>query len=155
MKIWRKGRLRLFVSHSYTDRKRVADLAERMERAGIHAFVAHRDIRPTSEWQNVIDHALRSCHAMLAYLTPKFRDGAWTGQETGYCLQREVLVLSVTAGLLPFGFLARAGARGGGSRHSSRAPVDCGVMERGHRAGTTGPTRRSGCTPSTASSPSS
>src|SRR5262249_54560409 len=71
------------------------------------AFVAHEDIEPSLEWQDVIEEALKTCGAMVAWLTPDFPTSDWTDQEIGYCLARETLVIPVRVGLDPYGFVGK------------------------------------------------
>ena len=48
---WRKGMLRLFISHLAAHREFAKQLQEALLDYGISAFVAHSDIEPTKEWQ--------------------------------------------------------------------------------------------------------
>jgi hypothetical protein len=53
----------------------------------------------------VILNALRSCDACLALLTPGFSDSAWCDQEVGFCMARDLLVIPLEFGRIPYGFL--------------------------------------------------
>ena len=80
---------------------------------GISAFIAHEDIAPSSEWQNEIDLALRSMHALTAILTPDFHASDWTDQEVGFAVGRGILVVPINVGLAPYGFIGKFQAFGG------------------------------------------
>jgi hypothetical protein len=46
---WRKGMMRLFISHLASNRKFAAELQDALSVFGISAFVAHNDIEPTGK----------------------------------------------------------------------------------------------------------
>src|SRR5258706_11856824 len=48
---WRKGMLRLFITHLAANRAYAAQLQEALLGYGISGFVSHNDIEPTQEWQ--------------------------------------------------------------------------------------------------------
>ncbi len=102
---WQPGFFRLFASHISADRVLVSEVRTALQRYGIDTFVAHMDIEPTEEWQNAIEQALRTCHALAAFLTPNFHDSLWTDQEVGFVYGRGVLVLSLRMDRDPYGFL--------------------------------------------------
>ena len=78
-----------------------------LEHFGVSAFVAHEDIRPTTEWQEKILEALDTMQAFVALLTDGFRDSQWTDQEIGYALCREVPIIPVRLGTDPYGFIGK------------------------------------------------
>jgi hypothetical protein len=51
-------------------------------------------------------YALRTCEVLVAYLTPAFHESRWTDQEVGWALGREVVIIPIQAGVVPYGFLA-------------------------------------------------
>jgi len=97
----------LFISHISRYAEHAGALREELAKRSIDAFVAHDAIEPTAEWIEVIRDALRSCDGCLAFLTPGFRESAWTDQEIGFCMARDLLVIPVEYGLVPYGFLGR------------------------------------------------
>ena len=103
--IWKEGFFRLFLSHVSAHKVAVAKLKSDLHLRGISAFVAHEDIKPSKEWQNEIELALRSMHALAALLTPDFHPSNWTDQEVGFALGRGVLVVPVRMGSDPYGFI--------------------------------------------------
>lgn len=105
--IWKEGFLRLFLSHVSAHKVSVAKLKNELGRRGISAFVAHEDITPSLEWQNEIELALRSMHALAALLTPDFHPSNWTDQEVGFALGKGVLVVPIRLGSDPYGFIGK------------------------------------------------
>lgn len=107
MHIWHEGFFRLFLSHVSAHKVAVASLKSELRLRGISAFVAHEDITPSLEWQNEIELALRSMHALAALLTPDFHPSNWTDQEVGFALGKGVLVVPVRMGSDPYGFIGK------------------------------------------------
>jgi len=62
---------------------------------------------PSQEWQEVIESALATCDAMLAWVTPDSSQSNWTDQEVGFCVGRGTLIIPVRLGLNPYGFIAK------------------------------------------------
>ncbi len=104
---WQSEGYKLFISHPAQERKKIAELAAALQRYSIEAFVAHEMIWPTSEWLEVIEEALRSCDALVAYLHPGFRESDWCDQEIGFAMACDVPIVSVCFGRDPYGFMAR------------------------------------------------
>jgi hypothetical protein len=104
---WAEGKLRLFFSHLVAEKKLVGEVKGLLQRYGIDAFVAHDSIEPTEEWVSVIDSALSSCDAGVAFLHPKFSESKWCDQEIGYMLSKRVPVLPLMFGASPYGFLGK------------------------------------------------
>jgi TIR domain len=117
---WRKGMLRLFISHLATNRKLAAELQEALLIFGISAFVAHNDIEPTQEWETEIQTALATCEVLVALLNPGFHQSNWTDQEIGYAMGRDVPVCSVRFGEDPYGFIRRFQAFDGNGKTASQ-----------------------------------
>lgn len=104
---WKPDHFRLFISHTSAHKTQAGAMAPFMERVGIHGFVAHTTIEPTSEWVDVIVQALQSCHAMVAMLTPDFPQSRWCDQEVGVAVDRGILIVPVRMGIDPYGFIGR------------------------------------------------
>jgi hypothetical protein len=105
--IWKEGFFRLFLSHVSAHKVAAAKLKLELQVRGISAFVAHEDIAPSLEWQNEIELALRSMHALAALLTPDFHPSNWTDQEVGFALGKGVIVVPVRLGRDPYGFIGK------------------------------------------------
>lgn len=113
VRIWGSGLVRLFLTHKATVKIEVSDLKKALASYGISAFVAHEDIEPTEEWQREIERALFSMDALAAILTADFPDSAWTDQEVGVALGREVPVIGVRLGKDPYGLMGKRQGLGG------------------------------------------
>jgi TIR domain len=72
---------------------------------GVDAFVAHDTIEPTRPWQDVIESALATCHALAALVTTDFKESNWCDQEVGFAVGRGILIISVRIGHDPYGFI--------------------------------------------------
>ena len=104
---WERDRFRLFLSHLAKHRRFANDVQLRLADYGVSAFVAHNDIEPTREWQDEIEAALATCDALLALLHRKFHESTWTDQEIGYAMGRDLLIVSVDLGTVPYGFIGK------------------------------------------------
>lgn len=104
---------RLFFSHTSQHKAGVSTLKAALMPHGVAGFVAHQDIHPTREWQDVIEAALKECDALAAYLTPDFPASNWTDQEVGFCFARDVLILPIKVGVDPYGFIGKIQAVNG------------------------------------------
>lgn len=106
-KIWEQGRFRVFLSHKSEDKVQVGRLRDHLRIWGIHAFVAHEDIEPTSEWQKTIEVALATMNSFVALMTEKFHDSNWTDQEVGYAIGCGIPIITVNLGSNPYGFIGK------------------------------------------------
>lgn len=104
---WEAGHFRLFISHVSANKAFAAELSHALAGYGVSGFVAHEDIEPSREWIDEIELALLTCDALLAVLSPGFRESSWTDQEVGFCHGRKVMILAVRDGLDPYGFIGR------------------------------------------------
>src|SRR4029077_15913647 len=113
---WRKGILRVFVTHLAAHRVFVGELQEALLPFGISCFVAHTDIEPTSVWQAEIETALATCDALVALLHPNFHASNWTDQEIGFAIGHGVPAFAVRFGQDPYGFIGRFQAFNGNGK---------------------------------------
>lgn len=117
---WRKGMLRLFVTHLASQKKFAGSLQEALLAYGISGFVAHSDIEPTLEWQAQIETALATCDALVALLHDGFHTSNWTDQEIGFAMGRGVPAFAVRFGYDPYGFIARFQAFNGHGKEAGQ-----------------------------------
>ncbi len=122
--LWRKGEVRVFISHLAVDKVKATSLARAMDPYGITSFVAHEQIHPSLEWQQEIERALRSMDAMVAMVTPDFPKSNWTDQEVGFALGRGLLVIPIQLGLDPYGFFGKHQAVKGSGRKAKDISAD-------------------------------
>jgi len=102
--IWPDGRIRLFLSHTNAHKGLVASVATALETWPFACFVAHEEIEPSLEWQEVIESALATCHALVAFSSDDFRASAWCDQEVGWAFGRGLVVIPVRLTTQPHGF---------------------------------------------------
>jgi len=107
---WEEGKFRVFLSHLSKQKSWTTSLQEELSKFGITAFVAHKDIKPTLEWQAQIETALATCDALVALLHAGFHESNWTDQEIGFAMGRGVPVFSVRFGQDPYGFIGKTQA---------------------------------------------
>lgn len=117
-----KGRFRsfrLFISHLSTHRKLAGEIKTKLIKYGIHSFVAHNDIKPTMEWQKVIEERLTKCDALVALLHEGFKESNWTDQEIGWVKGQSKPVFAVAFDLVPYGFFGHVQAFNGVGKTST------------------------------------
>lgn len=82
----------------------VGQIATALEYWPFACFVAHEEIEPSLGWQEVIESALGTCDALIAFYTPDFRESAWCDQEVGWALGRGLIMIPVHLSANPHGF---------------------------------------------------
>lgn len=102
-----KEKYKLFISHKHTIQKECGQIKTAFENFGISCFVAHVDVEPTKEWQEIIEAALRTCDGLLAILTEDFYNSDWTNQEIGWALGKNIDIFSLSCGENPKGFIGK------------------------------------------------
>ena len=106
LSIWKRGMVRLFISHRDEHKAKANKLAAALEGYGISSCVAHDSIQPMSIWQTEILKGLESMEVMLAFITDEFRDSVWTNQEIGFSLGRNIPIIPLKLqGQDPSGFI--------------------------------------------------
>lgn len=102
--VWPPGRIRLFFSHTAAHRDVVGSVAAALENWPFVCFVAHEEIEPSLVWKEVIESALSTCQALIAFVSEDFRTSNWCDQEVGWALGRGLVVIPVHLGVDPHGF---------------------------------------------------
>lgn len=121
---WKSDLIKVFISHRDGAKSLAHDLATRLERLGMTSFVAHDTIEPDEDWQREIEKALHTMDVMIALLTEKFFESAWTNQEIGFALAKGVPVISLkVSNVDPAGFIRNRQAIKGNSARM----VDCAL----------------------------
>jgi len=64
----------VFLTYKEEDGDLAGNVKEYFERLGWEVFLAHEDIRPTEEWRAEILKHLDTCSALVAVVTPDFRN---------------------------------------------------------------------------------
>jgi len=117
---WPELGLRLFVSHVANAVETILPLVDVLRNKGVVTFLAHREIGVGQVWRDKLLQALNEMDALLAVHSDGFSTSAWCGQEVGFALGRDTLVISVSDGEVPPGFL---GAVQGGNWNPEAAEL--------------------------------
>jgi len=96
-----------FLSHSHEDRKLASALKIEFSRYGIDTFIAHEDLAPSVEWEKHILRMLKKCKLFFALITESFVKSDWTDQETGFALAHAKVIVPLSMGITPYGFIGR------------------------------------------------
>ena len=102
---WKDGYIRVFLSHTHTNRKLAGEVRDRLVGEGIDLFVAHDVIETDREWIEEIKVGLVTCEVLVALFSDDFRASAWCDQEVGHALGRGIKVISVMYGAASHGFV--------------------------------------------------
>ncbi len=110
-----------FLSYSHQDRRLAGLIKGTFDYYGFDTFLAHEDLQPSGEWQEIILRKLKECLVFLPLLTDSFAKSDWTDQETGIAVALGKIIVPMKLTINPYGFISRyqaqsfAGAASGGS----------------------------------------
>jgi hypothetical protein len=104
---WKAGYFKLFLSHLASFKEKTSILQSALKKYGISAFVAHKDIEPSREWQDEIEVGLQTMDALVAILMDGFKESNWCDQEVGVAVGRDILIIPIMHGLNPYGFIGK------------------------------------------------
>ncbi len=99
--------MKVFLSYSTQDKVIAGLIKSFLEPFGVEVFLAHEDIEPSYEWQEVIIEQLKTCNAFVPLLTENFHSSNWTDQETDFALSRQIPIIPIDAGEKPYGFIGK------------------------------------------------
>jgi hypothetical protein len=102
-------RLVIFLSHANSDGPLVERTARALSELTLQPFVAAHHVAPAEEWLPQLEAELLRADVLAAFLSPAFRDSAWTDQEIGHALgrRRMVIPIQLDKSMAPHGFLHR------------------------------------------------
>lgn len=102
-----------FLSHSTRDLESAKALKEEFERYGFSVFLAHKNIKLSSDWVEEILFQLTSCKVFVALLTANFKTSDWCDQESGiaYINNLKVIPLNCDGQTNSYGFIGKYQAR--------------------------------------------
>ncbi|MFY9484152.1 MAG: toll/interleukin-1 receptor domain-containing protein [Patescibacteria group bacterium] len=100
--------IRIFLSYSTKDKELAGRIKSGLESYGIEIFLAHEDIIPSHEWQEVILRHLDSTDIFIPIITDHYKISNWTDQECGiaFARRKKIMPLAIN-GENPYGFIAR------------------------------------------------
>jgi hypothetical protein len=96
-----------FLSYSHKDRQLAGGIKIDLDYYGFDTFLAHEDLQPSTEWQQVILLKLRECCVFLPLLTESFAKSDWTDQEIGIAVALRKIIVPMKLTLDPYGFIGR------------------------------------------------
>ena len=104
-----RRRILVFLSHSARYSREAAAVKAQLEQQGrISCFLAHRNVTPSTVWQEEISKALNTMDIFVGLVTDDFHRGGWIDQEIGCAVQRGTFrVFAKLGGQDPQGMVAR------------------------------------------------
>ena len=102
-----KSAFRLFIIHLGRCKESAIRLRDALADRDVAGHVAHARFQRTPKWQeNTLDR-LRASDGVVALLHKGFYESEWTEQEVGAALGRGLLVIPITFGEAPRGFMSQ------------------------------------------------
>lgn len=100
--------IRIFISYSSENKNLAGKIKLYLSNFGIEVFLAHEDISPSHEWQEVILQNLESTDIFIPLLTNEFKRSAWTDQETGFAIAKGKYIIPISINNVnPYGFIGK------------------------------------------------
>lgn len=105
--------LNAFISYSSKDKKIAGIVKDALSNLGINSFLAHEDITPSKEWQEVIVNQIKTCNIFVPIVTENFRESDWTAQESGAAFIKGMDIVPISAYFpgesftQPYGFISK------------------------------------------------
>jgi hypothetical protein len=100
-----KQSFQLFIVHLPEYKSSAIKLRDALSAFDVAGFVAHARAQRTPKWQENVMDQLRSSDALVALLHKGFYENEWTQQEIGAAVGCGLLVIPVTFGEEPRGFI--------------------------------------------------
>ncbi len=94
-----------FISHTSEHQDVAKIMSDSLKKFNIELFVAHKSIKPTQEWQQVILKELKAMEFLISFHTMNFAESVWSQQEVGFAVAKEVLVIPFKVNANPVGFI--------------------------------------------------
>ena len=97
-----------FLSHADKDKIIAEKIAEELKKYHFNVFLAHRDIEPGSDWENILKKRIEECELFLILLSSKFKNADYTNQEVGIalCQKKRIFPFSIDD-TMPYGFMSK------------------------------------------------
>ncbi|EMY76396.1 TIR domain protein [Leptospira weilii serovar Ranarum str. ICFT] len=100
--------MKAFTSYSTADKYTAGKIQNLLDHFGISSFLAHEDIKVSSEWQTVILNELAKSDLFVALLSADYERSPWCVQEAGIAAFQEMtLVFLSLDGTIPKGFVGK------------------------------------------------
>lgn len=100
--------IRIFISYSHEDKILAGQIKQYLENFKLEVFLAHEDISPSLEWQNVILQNLESIDIFIPLFSNNFIHSKWTDQESGFALAKNKFIIPISLdNTKPYGFIGK------------------------------------------------
>lgn len=98
----------VFLSHADKDKNIAERIAVGLKKYHYDVFLAHKDIEPGSDWEEILKRRIEECDLFLALLSSQFVTAKYTDHEVGIAvwLKKKIIPLSID-GTLPYGFMSK------------------------------------------------
>lgn len=83
----------MFISHSFKDSAIVIDLAKKLARIGIHAWLAETDILQYDHINQKVREAIEALPYFGVFLSENLLKSVWSAKEIGFALNRNKVIL--------------------------------------------------------------
>lgn len=102
-----KRPIRVFLSYSNRDLDLVNEIKKKLDVYCFETFLAHEDIEPSKEWEEVIILKLKECDVFIPFISENFKESKWTDQESGIAFADNKFIIPIDIGLVPYGFIGK------------------------------------------------
>lgn len=99
--------IRIFISYNTLDKDLAGKIKTLLSNYGLEVFLAHEDISPSKEWEDVILQNLDSTDIFIPLITKKFLISDWTDQESGIAFIKNKFIIPLVVDTHPYGFLGK------------------------------------------------
>ena len=100
--------MKIFVSHEHSDANELKKLKEQMAHYDVDLFLAHDDIQPGNQWNEVLKKELRDCNAILHIGNQSSKESSFCDQELGFALGlgKDIIPVLTDKRDSPWGFIS-------------------------------------------------
>lgn len=101
-------RINAFVSYSTAEKRLAGRLKSYLiSYCGFDVFLAHDDIRLSTEWVNEVIGAINKSDYFIPLITQNFKGSEYTNQETGIALALKKKIIPIRVHMNPYGFIKK------------------------------------------------
>ncbi|WP_235596800.1 toll/interleukin-1 receptor domain-containing protein [Leptospira alstonii] len=100
-------KMKAFISYSTVNKRVAGKIQNILDHFGILSFLAHEDIKVSSEWQTVILNELAKSDLFVALLSNEYEKSPWCVQEAGIAAFQEMTLIFLWMGPFPKVLLAK------------------------------------------------
>jgi hypothetical protein len=100
-----EDKIKIFISYSSKYKGLAGKIKEVLKKYGTDAFLAHEDIFPSSNWEEILKNRLIYSDVFLPILTDDFCKSEYCDQETGFAVSLNKKIIPVKVDNDPYGFI--------------------------------------------------